>query len=313
MPATIVDPAATAATFREEIARQVRQLPEPVTIAGFLSGEHGPSQTYAEFTRKGCDQVGIRFDLRRVPRLEMEEAVRRANEDPAVHGVFLYYPIFGTEQDHYLRDLVSIDKDVEGLNSFWMRCLTQNRRFLDQARTQKAILPCTPLAIVKLIDAARPATDPLPFAGQRVCIFNRSEVVGRPLANMMAHDGAEVVSFDIDGPLLFVPTADGGHRVQECGLTREQALSRADIVITGVPSRDFAKVSPSEIRPGALCLNFSTISNFEKSIVEKASVFVPRVGPMTVTMALRNTLRLYRQQKLRPSAPDSATLVLPPA
>jgi methylenetetrahydrofolate dehydrogenase (NADP+)/methenyltetrahydrofolate cyclohydrolase len=106
---------------------------------------------------------------------------------------------------------------------------------------------------------------------------------------MLAHDGAEVYSFDVDGPLLFTE-----QQVLETDVTRGEALERADVVITGVPSRSFKLVEAEEIKPGAICLNFSTLKNFHDDIRERASVFIPRVGPMTVTMALRNTLRLYR-------------------
>ena len=125
-------------------------------------------------------------------------------------------------------------------------------------------------------------------------IFNRSEVVGRPLANMLANDGARVFSFDVDGLEIFSAAASGAHRVVEANVTRREALRQSDIVITGVPSRDFPLVKASEIKPGAFCLNFSTLKNFEETIVDVAGTFVPRVGPMTVTMALRNTLRLYK-------------------
>jgi methylenetetrahydrofolate dehydrogenase (NADP+)/methenyltetrahydrofolate cyclohydrolase len=240
--------------------------------------------------------VGVAFDLVRVHRLEAEAAIQQANADEAVHGIFVYYPIFGTGQDTYLRDLVDPAKDVEGLHGFWARCLYENRRFLDADRTRKAILPCTPLAILKLLDAAgasRPGT-PRPLAGKRACIFNRSEVIGRPLAAMMSNDGAEVISFDVDGPQRFSPApAEGAHEVHEIAITRAEALARADIVVTGVPVASFPLVRADELAPGAICINFSTLKNFADDVREKAAVFVPRVGPMTVTMALRNTLRLH--------------------
>ncbi len=119
-------------------------------------------------------------------------------------------------------------------------------------------------------------------------MFNRSDVVGRPLASMLANDGAEVYSFDIEGPLLF-----RAERQEPTGISRAEALAAADIVITGVPSRAFPLVSAAEVRLGAVCVNFSTLKNFADDIEEKASVFIPRVGPMTVAMGLRNTLRLY--------------------
>ncbi|MGO8999999.1 MAG: bifunctional methylenetetrahydrofolate dehydrogenase/methenyltetrahydrofolate cyclohydrolase [Polyangiaceae bacterium] len=295
--AKVIDPAEVARTFREEIRREVRELAEPLVLVGFLAVEHGPSATYAEYTRKACDDVGVTFDLRHVKRLDAEADVLAANADPGVHGVLVYYPVFGTQQDGYLRDLVDPGKDIEGLGSFWARCLYTNRRFLDPGRTKKAILPCTPLAILKLLDAAGSSLvgAPRPLAGVRAVVFNRSEVVGRPLASMMANDGAEVISFDVDGGQLFTPAKEeGAHAVEETAIDRAAALATADVVITGVPSREFPLVRAAEIREGTVCLNFSTLKNFEDAAAEKAGVFVPRVGPMTVTMAMRNLVRLRR-------------------
>lgn len=304
MVARIIDPAEIAAAFKAEIRAEVARLPEQLVLRGMLTADHGPSHTYAEYTRKACDDVGVRFELRSVPRLGVERAILEANEDAGVHGIFIYYPVFGTEQDGYLRDLVDPGKDVEGLHTVWVRALHENRRFADATRTRKAILPCTPLAILKLLDAAgasRPDARQ-PFAGRRIAVFNRSEVVGRPLASMLANDGAEVLSFDIDGPQRFVPApaAEHAHEVEETSIDRAGALASADIVITGVPSRTFPLVQAADVRPATVCVNFSTLKNFADDIVDRAAVFIPRVGPMTVTMALRNTLRLYRNAREAP-------------
>jgi 5,10-methylene-tetrahydrofolate dehydrogenase/methenyl tetrahydrofolate cyclohydrolase len=297
MTATIIDPSAVAAEFRKALRDEIAALPTPLRLLGLISGQHGPAQTYAEYTRRGCEEVGVSFELKSVARLEAEAAIAAANADPNVHGVLIYYPIFGTEQDRYLRDSVDPGKDIEGLHSFWSRCLYENRRFIDSAQTKKALLPCTPLAILKLLEAAG-VFDPgaaRPLEGRRVCIFNRSEVVGRPLASMLANDGAEVVSFDIDGPLLFLPGKGAEpHSVRETDIDRRAALANADIVVTGVPSRSFERIAARELDANAVCVNFSTFANFENDVREKVRVFVPRVGPMTVTMALRNTLRSYR-------------------
>ena len=111
----------------------------------------------------------------------------------------------------------------------------------------------------------------------------------------MANDGADVTSFDVNGPLRFVPAGEGRHRhAIETDVDRARALAEADIVITGVPSRAFPLVRASGIKDGAVCVNFSTLKNFDDDVVTKARAFVPRVGPMTVTMALRNTVRLVR-------------------
>ena len=101
-----------------------------------------------------------------------ERAVRDASEDPGVHGVLVYYPVGSSEGDAWLRELVDPRKDLEGLHSFWARCLYENRRYTDAGRTKKAILPCTPLAILKLLDAAgasKPGAEK-PLAGVRACV-----------------------------------------------------------------------------------------------------------------------------------------------
>lgn len=297
MTARIIDPSAVAADYRSALRQEIAALPTPLHLLGLISGNHAPAHTYAEYTRKACEELGVDFQLKNVARLEAEAAVAAANADPNVHGILIYYPVFGTEHDQYLRDSVAPGKDIEGLHSYWSRCLYENRRFIDEARTRKAILPCTPLAVLKLLEEAGAFSDTRarPLEGRKACIFNRSEVVGRPLASMMANDGASVTSFDIDGPLSFVPGRGGEpHSVEETSVDRATALAAADIVITGVPSRSFQRIAASEIAEGTICVNFSTFANFEPDVREKASVFVPRVGPMTVTMALRNTLRLYQ-------------------
>lgn len=287
----LVQPTPVARRFREEVRRAVSEIDAPLKLVGFLTSDEAPSLTYAEYTRSACDEVGISFDLRRVERLELEGEIKRANEDPSVHGIIVYYPVFGTGQDAYLKDVIDYRKDIEGLNSYWTHKLHDDERFLDRERTKKAILPCTPLAIIKLLESVDVSDrrKGQPLRGQTATIFNRSEVVGRPLARMMANDGAKVYSFDIDGPILF--TADG---TEETDITRAEALAHSGIVVSGVPSREFPLIRAGELRDGAVCVSFATVRNFADDAKERASIYIPRVGPMTITMALRNTVRLYR-------------------
>ena len=297
MPARMIDPAAVAASFRAQLRSELAALPSRLTLWGLLAEGDAPSATYAAYTQRGCEDVGMGFALRSVRPDTAARVVREASDDPQVHGILVYYPIGGPDSDNWLREIVDPRKDIEGLHSFWARCLYENRRYTDAAHTRRAILPSTPLAILKLLEEAGVSqrAQARPLEGVRACIFNRSKVVGHPLAAMMANDGAEVTSFDVEGPLRFSPgEGNDAHRTQHTETTRREALAQADVVITGVPSRSFSLVRAAEIKPGAVCLNFSTLRNFDPDVIDKAGVFVPRVGPMTVTMALRNTLRLYK-------------------
>jgi len=279
-----------AKPFRDSVREAVRALGRRVTLRGILASERRASGVYAEYTAKGCADVGIHFDLVHVGRLEVEAAVKAANDDEDVHGVIVYYPVFGGERDRTIQDEVSPEKDVEGMNARWAYLLYNDVRTVQGDK--KTILPCTPLAIVKALEAlavyvpgAPPGTQ---VRGKTITIFNRSEVVGRPLAAMLAHDGATVYSFDIDGVLRY-----DGHKTKETPITRAEALASSDIIITGVPSRDFAIVKKDEVKAGSVCINFSTFKNIDDDVIERARAFLPRVGPITVAMLLRNTLRLF--------------------
>ncbi|MBI3725674.1 bifunctional methylenetetrahydrofolate dehydrogenase/methenyltetrahydrofolate cyclohydrolase [bacterium] len=288
----IVSAEEIARPFRDEVRETARTLGAAIMLRGILASERRASEVYAQYTANGCADVGMSFELVKVPKLAVEEELARANDDAKVHGVIVYYPIFGPERDRTLQDEVKLEKDVEGLNSAWAYRLYHDQRFLDAGATRKAVLPCTALAVVKTLEtlavyrAGAPVGEQL--RGKTACVFNRSEVVGRPLAAMLAHDGARVLSFDLDGLVVFE-----GKEAREAALTRAEALSQSDVVVTGVPSPDFVPVRAREIKPDSVCINISTYKNVDDDVVERASAFLPRVGPITVAMLLRNTLRLY--------------------
>lgn len=141
-------------------------------------------------------RLGIRYELREVEKDNLLEALESANHDPDVHGIIVYYPCFGAfpsfyggTMDDFLRDSISIKKDVEvryacflgpfakpvsihlvhtahistfaslfvscmlqGLCQFYRGNLYRNIRYVDDEKTQKCVLPCTPLAIVKILE-----------------------------------------------------------------------------------------------------------------------------------------------------------------
>ncbi len=280
-----VNPSSISTRYVEESKAAVRALGENIHIVGFIASDDKPSVAYANATRRTFEKAGFNYELRRVQRLALEDEIHRANDDPQVHGIFIYFPIFNNQEDNYLRNLVHYTKDIEAGSSYWTRKMSANdRRAVQGSDDRKALVPCTPLAIVKIIDDI----GEYHLEGRKVAIFNRSEVIGRPLAVMLSNDGAEVISFDINGPLEFV---DG--RPQEIDTDRTAALADADIVVTGVPSAAFPRITAAELKSDAICINFSSIPNYETDVADHVRIFVPRVGPMTVAMCMRNTIRLF--------------------
>lgn len=222
-----------------------------------------------------------------------------ANDDDSVDGIIVYYPIFpgNVQHDKYIQETVSLSKDVEGLCHKHLYNMYHNIRFLDPpANTKKSLLPCTPLAVVKILEYLSIYNPILAYGnrlfGKTICVINRSEVNGRPLAALLANDGATVYSVDLTGVQVF--TRGQGikqprHQVHEKeGWGLEQVLPLCDVVIGGVPSDNF-KVPTELIRDGAVCINFSSFRNFDgPAVKEKASIYIPSVGKVTIAVLLRN-------------------------
>ncbi|GAA5858328.1 hypothetical protein JCM8547_004652 [Rhodosporidiobolus lusitaniae] len=357
---------AVAKPFIADLTAAVAKLAVKPKLVGILANSSPPSRAYASWTAKACEAVGIEYELREIGIVaegasegtaeqgEVEEAILDANEDQAVNGIMVYYPIFGPRQDGYLQQAVSPLKDVEGLNFTWLFSLYHNTRFIDPRKlalaaqvlspapiaapsvsapavpsTQsssdpasspapglvKAILPCTPLAIVKTLEHCQVYNPLRPYGsrafGRTITVINRSEVVGRPLAALLSNDGARVFSVDLDGIQEFTRRSapkekkegeEGKkqafhpyHVVKKCDLTLEQCLGMSDVVIGGVPSKSY-KVPSSQLKEGVVAVNFSESKNFEDDIKEKASIYCPGIGKVTVSLLQRNLLRLTSYQ-----------------
>lgn len=297
-----------AKPFVEELKRGVAALNRRPLLVGFLANTDPAAKMYAEWTGKTSEDIGFKYELRVVDKEDLEEAVIDANKDDSVDGIMIYFPVFGNRQDQYIQQVVAPEKDVEGLSHLYIQNLYRNIRFLDSAQTQKSILPCTPLANVKVLEYLGVYNSILPYGnrlyGKTITVVNRSEIVGRPLAALLANDGATVYSIDITGTQKF--TRGEGlkqikHQVIDVDDKLEDVAIRSDVIITGVPSSSY-KFPVKYIKDGAVCVNFSSEKNFSTDVKEKASLYVPMIGKVTISMLLRNLLRLIDNKEKRAKA-----------
>ncbi|KAI9907187.1 hypothetical protein PsorP6_002878 [Peronosclerospora sorghi] len=302
-----------AATIAEPFSSAVRQYIQNVMdgigpkLVGLLAHGDPAAKKYAEWTGKACARDGIRYELREVPKDALIEELDKANHDPDVHGILVYYPCFGPfpsffggTMDDFLRDSISIKKDVEGLCHFYRGKLYRNIRYVDDDRTQKCVLPCTPLAIVKILehmdiyDKTKPVGNRLD--GVNITVINRSDIVGRPLAAMLANDGADVYSADIDSLYLFrrgklIPSDE----------TQETACRMSRVIITGVPVKSY-KLPLDWVSENTVVINVASFKNVDEAELFKIKgvQYVPLVGKVTVAMLERNLLRLYENFHWKP-------------
>lgn len=105
----------------------------------FLASDDPFARKYAEWTGKSCREDSINYECREVDRMDLERALHEANRDPTVHGIMIFYPVFGQEpsfdggsMDDYLRDSIAPEKDVEGLCHTFRSNLYRNIRFMDE-------------------------------------------------------------------------------------------------------------------------------------------------------------------------------------
>ena len=284
---------------REVIKKYTENIPDknPPKIVGFLANDDPAAKSYAKWTKKACEADGIQFELKGVDKYDLETQVENANKDNSIHGIMIYYPVFGNmktfygvSMDEYLRDSIHPKKDIEGLNSYYSSKLYRNIRFMDSPHNlKKLILPCTPIAVVKILEYLYQYNGPDPLLGKTITIINRSDIVGRPLAAMLANDGAVVYSIDIDS--TFIVTKEKKTLSQ---MTVEESCKRSQIIITGVPVKSY-QLPSKYIQPNTTIINVSSFKNVNiEEVLKIPNVrYVPQVGKVTVAMLERNLLRCY--------------------
>lgn len=300
-----------AKQYTEEVTNKVKALDFKPKLVGFLANDDPAAQMYANWTEKTCESLGFTYQLVKVDKNNLETAIVEANKNDDVNGIMVYFPVFGDKQDQYLQQAISPEKDVEGLNFMYYHNLYHNVRFLDEpTNEQKSILPCTPLAMVKILEYLGVYNKHLPYGnrlyGKKVLVVNRSEIVGRPLAALLANDGATVYSADINNMQRFTRGCDllmQRHKVEELEYEEflpEKVAPQCDVVITGVPAEGY-KFPTASVLNGTVVINFSSAKNFNDDIKERAGLYVPSIGKVTIAMLLRNLLRLIENKKIRQS------------
>jgi methylenetetrahydrofolate dehydrogenase (NADP+)/methenyltetrahydrofolate cyclohydrolase len=285
MAAQIIDGKQIAADMRAELKEEVDRLKKQGIVPGLgvvLVGDDPASQSYVTGKERACDDMGIYSDNNRLPastpQKELMSLVRKMNSDPKINGILVQLPLpKGFDESEVL---LAIDpaKDVDGFHP-----VNVGKMMIGE----KAFLPCTPHGVVQLLIRSG-----VTIEGAEVVIVGRSNLVGKPLANMLIQKK---------------PNANA--TVTICH-TRTKDLSshtkRADILIAaaGRPNTitaDMVKEKAVVIDVGVNRIDDATKKrgyrlvgdvDFE-AVKAKASMITPvpgGVGPMTIAMLLYNTV-----------------------
>ena len=275
METRIIDGKAIAQHIREEIREQVAILKEKgteITLAVVLVGEDPASKVYVRNKKNACEFAGIISREILLPADITQEAlldtVRQLNEDPAVNGILVQLPLpKGLDADAVIR-AIAPEKDVDGFHPQSVGALSIGL---------PGFVSCTPAGIIELL--RRSGID---SEGKECVIVGRSNIVGKPMGMLMLRENATVTIAHSRTKNL------------------REVTSRADILITAVGKAKLFHAD--DIKEGAVVIDCGMNRDEEGRLcgdvdtadcMGKASFITPvpgGVGPMTVTMLLKNCL-----------------------
>jgi len=290
MAAKIISGNEIAAQIRGELQKEIDELKgkHGVTpgLAVVLVGDNPASQVYVRNKNKSAHDIGIYSEQHNLDasasEAEVLALVEKLNRDPKIHGILVQLPLPKQIDEKKVLNLIHPDKDVDGFHPMNLGRLMVG---------EPMFLPCTPYGVQKMLVYAGVQTK-----GAHVVVVGRSNIVGKPVANMLVQKAA-----DADATVTICHSR-----------TRDlPAVTRlGDILIAAIGQPEF--VTADMVKPGAVVIDvginrvddpsrpqgFRLVGDVKfDEVAEKASAISPvpgGVGPMTITMLLYNTVRSAR-------------------
>jgi methylenetetrahydrofolate dehydrogenase (NADP+)/methenyltetrahydrofolate cyclohydrolase len=272
----IIDGKATAQKLRTEITEEVRHLSangiQP-GLAVVLVGDNPASKVYVRMKEKACQDVGIFSDEYTLPlcteEVDLLTLIEKLNRDDRIHGILVQLPLPKHINEEKVLETISPDKDVDGFHPY-----NVGRLILGKPIYQ----PCTPYGIMVLMKEYG-----IDLTGKEVVIVGRSNIVGKPVAFMCLQQHATVT-------ICHTRTVD-----------LPAKIGMADILIVAAGRPEV--IRGEWIKKGAVVIDVGVNRIDDKKLVgdvefetaaRRASHITPvpgGVGPMTITMLLKNTLQ----------------------
>ncbi|MBP1557987.1 MAG: bifunctional methylenetetrahydrofolate dehydrogenase/methenyltetrahydrofolate cyclohydrolase FolD [Oscillospiraceae bacterium] len=275
MSAQIIDGKAVSASLRQAIKAETAQLSASGTTPGLaviLVGDDPASHVYVNNKKKGCAEVGFYSEVYELPasttQQELLALVEKLNKQENIHGILVQSPLPKHLDEEAVVLAIDPNKDVDAFHPVNVgHIMIGDYRFL----------PCTPAGIMELLKAVD--IDP---KGKECVVIGRCNIVGKPMAMLLLHAHGTVT-------ICHSRTKD-----------LAEVTRRADILVSAVGKAGF--VTADMVKPGAVVIDVGMNRNAQnklcgdvdfEAVKEVAGYITPvpgGVGPMTITMLLRNTL-----------------------
>jgi len=310
MTARTLDGQALAKAMREEIRPEVAaftaQHGRPPGLGIVLVGDNPASEVYVRNKLKAGAEIGFRADLERLPASatvsDTIALVERLNRSDLHDGILVQSPLpkaMGAGAEQRVFDVIAAEKDVDGLTPVNVGRLVQKRAIL---------VACTPSGIIELLDREK-----IPIAGRHAVVIGRSDIVGKPMALLLLHRDATVTVCHSRTPDLADICRQADILVAAVGkpglVTNDFIKPGAAVVDVGMNRVTDAAVAESLFGEGhpRLALFRSKgsvlVGDVHPEVAGVAGALTPvpgGVGPLTITMLMRNTLRAAKTRVGQP-------------
>jgi len=274
-----------ALKIQEGLKQQVSSFNKKLILAAVQVGDNPSSKAYVRNQQKTAENLGITYQLHQLP-VDTTESVlisliEKINSDKSVNGLIIQMPLPGHIDYKKIRDVILPEKDIEGVHPQNLGKMILGTRDVIGAR----IIPCTPASVMELLNSTG-----IDLAGKEVVIVGRSVIVGKPLLLLLLEKSATVT-------VCHSGTSKAGKL--------EEHIKKAEVLIVAMGKPEFIK--GSLIKEGAIVIDVG-INQVNERIVgdvefeaakNKASWITPvpgGVGPLTVTMLMRNLIEAAKLQ-----------------
>ncbi len=278
---TLIDGKYVANIMRAQMKEEVQALQSQganIGLAVILVGDDPASKVYVRNKIKACEEIGIKSFLCNMDASssfdDVADTIKSLNVNPDVTGMILQLPLPKHLDENALLDLISPDKDVDGCHYVQKGRLWTGR---------DSLVACTPYGVMKLLDYYN-----IPLEGKNAVVIGRSNLVGKPLAQLLLDRNCTVTI------------------CHSCTQNLKDITSQADIVCVAIGKAKFLK--EDMVKDGAVVVDVGMDRDENGKlcgdvdfdcVAPKCSYITPvpgGVGPMTVTMLMHNTLKAYKMK-----------------
>jgi methylenetetrahydrofolate dehydrogenase (NADP+) / methenyltetrahydrofolate cyclohydrolase len=307
MSAEILSGALVAEKIREDVAARVRDLGSTGVkpgLAAVIVGDDPASKVYVGSKIKACESLGLHSEhyalSDKTTTAELLALIRDLNAKETIDGILVQMPLPKHIDTRRVIEAMSPEKDVDGFHPLNVGRLV---------RGEDALVACTPAGIIEMLDYYK-----TPLEGSRAVVVGRSDIVGKPMALLLLQRSATVTICHSKTRNLAAVAREADILIAAIGRTAMitgEFVGKGAVVVdvgmnratTAEEVRRYFPDSDHEARLAAVeKRGFTLIGDVEpRSVVERASYLTPvpgGVGPLTIAMLMKNTLRACERRRV---------------